>query len=119
MSTASPPASFLTQIQSHITRCNELLQDLHRVTHLVQQERSTLEKFVSDYTAQFAGVRRLVPEILVRIFLCLEEDVNAAVSSRKLYFSPVIMSQVCSVWRVLAHSTPQLWTQITVNMSSP
>ncbi|KAH8817534.1 hypothetical protein DL96DRAFT_1820331 [Flagelloscypha sp. PMI_526] len=117
--TTSHPEPYLTQIQCHLTRCNELLQHLQKVTHLVQQEQSALEQLALDYTAQSAAIRRLVPEILVRVFMCLEEDVNGAASSGKLSFPPVIMSQVCSAWRALAHSTPQLWTQISINTSSP
>ncbi|KAH8797095.1 hypothetical protein DL96DRAFT_1426717, partial [Flagelloscypha sp. PMI_526] len=90
------------------------LQHLRRATYLIEQEQTTLEKFVFDYKTQTSAIRRLVPEILVRIFECLEEDSSAAGSSKRISLAPVIMSQVCSAWRWLAHSTPHLWARISL-----
>ncbi|KAH8797093.1 hypothetical protein DL96DRAFT_1540768 [Flagelloscypha sp. PMI_526] len=119
LSTTSPSASDITNIQSRLTRCGEILEHLQRVAHLVEQEQSTLEKFVFNYTAETAIIRRLVPETLVEIFKCLEDNLSGTRSPKKGSFPPIIMSQVCSAWRKLAHSSPQLWTQVYIDTSRP
>ncbi|KAK7043110.1 hypothetical protein VNI00_008464 [Paramarasmius palmivorus] len=52
------------------------------------------------------SIRRLPPEILLHVFS------NAGEQSKTRTI--LTLGQVCSHWRILVHSTPQLWSEITV-----
>ncbi|KAF9067610.1 hypothetical protein BDP27DRAFT_1328656 [Rhodocollybia butyracea] len=72
--------------------------------------------------AQTGTTRRLwinsIPhEMLAYIFKWSSCDSSSASDSHTPAI-PEILSQVCFLWRELAHSTPALWTELTLNAAS-
>ncbi|CAA7268700.1 unnamed protein product [Cyclocybe aegerita] len=57
-------------------------------------------------------MRRVPHDLLQEIFLaCLPTDRNPSLSADE---APILITQVCSHWRHVAHSTPQLWASVHV-----
>ncbi|KAF5342230.1 hypothetical protein D9611_002092 [Ephemerocybe angulata] len=51
----------------------------------------------------------LPPEIISQIFIeCLDPHEPAAMVSTS---APLLLTQICSPWRTIAHTTPFLWTR--------
>ncbi|KAF9444966.1 hypothetical protein P691DRAFT_806405, partial [Macrolepiota fuliginosa MF-IS2] len=62
-------------------------------------------------------IRRLLPEILQEIFChCLPTAHNAVMSAEE---APLLLGRVCSRWRRVAHSTPELWASIHIVATIP
>ncbi|KIM21063.1 hypothetical protein M408DRAFT_29835 [Serendipita vermifera MAFF 305830] len=111
----------------------QLRQQLHKVDS--QRERLRLEMISAELSKRIIQtttenlrslcppIRYLPTEILLYIFqLLVVKGHNIRTRGRKSWNSiafdrsPIVISQVCSRWRVLAHQCPDLWTSILLNM---
>ncbi|KAG6920310.1 hypothetical protein DXG01_005079 [Tephrocybe rancida] len=61
----------------------------------------------------FAPLSFLPPELWQYIFLCAATNEHPSTET-----APLLLCRVCSVWRDIAISTPQLWRSITVVVTS-
>ncbi|KAK7047146.1 hypothetical protein VNI00_006811 [Paramarasmius palmivorus] len=93
-------------------------------------ERQRLTTALRDYKVILHPIRRLPHDILAHIFdMCLDADLKnprripitdesrstAYPGSLNTKKAPWVLAQVCSRWRQLALSLPQLWTGINLN----
>ncbi|KAJ7106996.1 hypothetical protein C8R44DRAFT_680875 [Mycena epipterygia] len=85
------------------------LQDA--LDQLVHKE-DVLTEFVDAHLALVSPARRLAPDIWAEIFTaCLPSHGMPMMDSSK---SPLLISHVCSDWRRLVLSMPQLWTSLHI-----
>ena len=79
----------------------------------LRNEQSAL-LFISDLVSP---IRKLPIEILQEIFIACLPTAHNPVSSR--WEPPILLTQICSSWRIIAHATPQLWKSIHIRVDFP
>jgi hypothetical protein len=78
-------------------------------------KRSELHDYVVWHQAFLTSMRRVLQEILQEIFIrCLPAHHNAIMSCRE---APLLLGQVCSLWRSVSISTPRLRSSIHVTIA--
>ncbi|KAJ7824451.1 hypothetical protein B0H14DRAFT_2186756, partial [Mycena olivaceomarginata] len=87
-----------------------------------ESDRSKLKAHYDSCRGLLAPVRRLPPELLVKIFaLCrattpvLPPNFYSKLLSRLVHQHLLTISQVCARWRDLTLGTPTLWDTITLH----
>ncbi|KAF9014319.1 hypothetical protein BDQ17DRAFT_1230675, partial [Cyathus striatus] len=88
------------------------INQLHRQLEILQAKRLKISDLAEQHRALLTPVRRLNRDILEAIFLaCLPPNRNPCMSATE---APILLTQVSSSWRNIAHSTPQLWAAIHI-----
>ncbi|KAK7453571.1 hypothetical protein VKT23_011848 [Stygiomarasmius scandens] len=99
------PLEKLDYLNSEITRLETTLS-------VLKQERDHVEQYIDAHKALLSPARRLPSEILSEIFVhCLPQGRNA---TRSLTDAPLLLGQICRVWREVSLSTPYLWTSLHI-----
>ena len=102
-------------LQGPCSRLQELsarLKELDNQYTQILSEQASLLLSVSKHRALISLVRKLPVDILQEIFIaCLPTTHNSVMSKRE---PPMLLTQICSSWRVIAHATPQLWKSIHI-----
>jgi len=86
-------------------------------------QRSTLDQSMQQLSALLHPLRRVPPDILVRIFAFaveaeIEKDYDRLEPPRLRKPQCIInITRVCSKWRTSAHRKPELWTYVRLNLS--
>lgn len=88
------------------------LQQLDQQYTLIRNEQTSLLLSISKHRALMSLVRKLPVEILQEIFIACLPTAHNAVMSR--WEPPILLTQICSSWRNIAHATPQLWNSIHI-----
>lgn len=100
------------------SRIAKLDDDLKAITRRFRRKRNETEQFVKMHQRLLSLERRIPKEILSTIFVrCLPDrwpDDFTGLLSKPI---PILLSQVCSLWRSVAISTPELWSSIQVDIS--
>ncbi|KAF8169279.1 hypothetical protein K438DRAFT_2024702 [Mycena galopus ATCC 62051] len=95
--------------------CQQSMEKIAEVSKIIQGShalRSALQERVDPYLALLSPVRAMPPEILQQIFVgCLPTRHNAIMHPSA---SPLLLGRVCSAWRTIALSTPELWSSVHV-----
>ncbi|KAJ7434648.1 hypothetical protein B0H11DRAFT_1832644 [Mycena galericulata] len=92
-------------VAEEIVRMQNLLEPLLR-------KRDALNEFIDAHMSLVSPARRLPPDIVRAIFIAsLPFTRNCVMSGRD---SPLLLCQICSAWRKLALSTPQLWSSLHI-----
>ncbi|KAF9475953.1 hypothetical protein BDN70DRAFT_864003 [Pholiota conissans] len=102
-------------LPSQLGSDNNPTADTPRETLELLAEPSAKVVHMEAKTGQFATspIRGLPPEILKDIFLlCLSSQPNTMIQSKK---APILLTQVCNSWRLLALQTPTLWASIHIS----
>ena len=100
-----PPASRLEELSTQ-------LQELDDQYTQLRNEQSSLLLFISKHRALISQIRKLPIDILQEIFIACLPTAHNAVMSR--WEPPILLTQICSSWRNVAHTTPQLWKSIHI-----
>ena len=115
VATESESLEIQTLLELPTSRLEELstqLQDLDEQSTQIRNEQSSLLLFISKHRALISLIRKLPIDILQEIFIaCLPTNHNPVMSR---WEPPILLTQVCSSWRNVAHSTPQLWKSIHI-----
>ena len=90
-------------IQSDISSVNSEIT--RTVLHLTS-EHQRLNNSLVLYQALVAPIRRLPTEIISEIFRSVPRSLREPFRKSN---SPILLTQICSRWRAIAISTPQLW----------
>ncbi|KAJ7050022.1 hypothetical protein C8F01DRAFT_1180565 [Mycena amicta] len=97
--------------QSLSAHLQELLEVDNQLSALTTR-RTQLQACVDTETALLAPAIRLPPDVLREIFVsCLPATHNAVMSARE---APLLLGRVCSLWREVAWTSPQLWTSLHI-----
>ena len=96
----------MSEIQTELSRIDSEMVQVQVVLDHLASERQRLHGSLNQCRLVMAPIRRLPTEILSEIFRTLPRgpEVEASISN-----SPLLLTQVCSRWRDVAISTPQLW----------
>ncbi|KAE9404486.1 hypothetical protein BT96DRAFT_877662 [Gymnopus androsaceus JB14] len=88
-----------------------------RVSSFFQNQRKRLEDYKSCLRFLRSPIRRLPNETVLRIFdfAC---DMNDLTSKKLQTMPALVISGVCSRWRNLARSCPELWSRIQITIWS-
>ncbi|KAF7376627.1 F-box domain-containing protein [Mycena sanguinolenta] len=80
-------------------------------------ERDALGAYVDAHKALLSPVRRLPLDIIELIFMaCLPMHRNCVMSAQE---APVLLGRICSAWRAISLSTPQLWSRVHIVEPTP
>ena len=113
--TDSESLEIQTLLELPTSRLEELstkLKELDEQYTQLSNEQSSLLLFISKHRALISLIRKLPIDILQEIFIaCLPTAHNAVMSRRE---PPILLTQICSSWRHIAHATPQLWKSIHI-----
>ena len=91
----------------------DLLQVETEIRRL-KEKKAGIQKSIDTYNAILSPARRLLPDILREIFYhCLPEDRNPTLSAKE---APMLLTRICSIWRAIALSSPQIWARIHIGL---
>ncbi|KAF8064317.1 hypothetical protein FPV67DRAFT_214511 [Lyophyllum atratum] len=93
------------RIEERISRFSALIDDLH-----LQLEK--LDEHIHNHRALISGIRKLPVEVMQTIFRWCLPSRNCAMSSGE---PPLSLGRVCSTWRQISFSTPQLWSSLHIS----
>ncbi|KAJ3863310.1 hypothetical protein EV359DRAFT_82481 [Lentinula novae-zelandiae] len=115
---------------SDVLTITEMLQE--RLAHIfeLEQQLVKLRAEAHVYESLLSGMRRLPPELLTEIFVhytapIWQRDYRLSIYScypranAPHQSSPMVLSHVCRKWRLVALSTPLLWTAISIPHRTP
>jgi len=94
------------------TDFQHMIDDLSKMKNETTKERVGLEKQRKEVQAQNALINWLPPEILTQIFVAF-----VASDAEETQYPSVILSHICMKWRIIALSTPDLWSRIILRGS--
>ncbi|KZP25363.1 hypothetical protein FIBSPDRAFT_888171 [Athelia psychrophila] len=83
----------------------------------LQAKRVSLQNFVDEHAA--LHIRRLPTEILVRVFMLTLPSNPSPLHPEE---APLVLGQVCRLWRAVSRNTPVLWSTIkleTIEIGDP
>ncbi|KAJ7032780.1 hypothetical protein C8F04DRAFT_1040168 [Mycena alexandri] len=90
-------------------------RDLERINETIRSltaERDKIQDYIDAHKALLSYARRLPHDIVQAIFTaCLPHDRNAVMSREE---APLLLCEICGVWRNLALNTPRLWASLHV-----
>ena len=102
-------------LQLPTSRLEELttqLRELEEKSTQIRKEQSALRLFISKHRALISLIRKIPTDILQEIFIACLPIAHNHVMSR--WEPPMLLTQICSSWRNVAHATPQLWKSIHI-----
>jgi hypothetical protein len=111
----TPFPSEIISVQQTISHAHvdmlQLDRDIERVQAVLNQlksHRDGIQNYVDEHRAVLAPIRRLPPEILSKIFIhCLPARKS---HSFRISQAPLLLGRICSGWRSVMLTTPQLWS---------
>ncbi|KAJ7909579.1 hypothetical protein B0H13DRAFT_1616362 [Mycena leptocephala] len=81
------------------------------------RKRDELTEYIDAHLALVSPVRRLLEDAVRAIFIaCMPSARNAVMSTKD---SPLLLCRICSAWRQLALTTPQLWASLHIVVPIP
>ncbi|KIJ24575.1 hypothetical protein M422DRAFT_88704, partial [Sphaerobolus stellatus SS14] len=84
----------------------EQIKNFRQQLEELENQRDALEERLQFHQAMVAPIRRLFPELLMRVFgFCIETDTP----SFRRNSAPLVLTHVCHSWRQLALNCPSLW----------
>jgi hypothetical protein len=106
---ASSIRQAITQAKKDQERLTREIAQLQATMDALCDQSNTVDTFISEHEAVLAPARRILPEILSEIFLWCFADGSKLRSAKD---APIVLGQVCSYWRSVAISTPNLWSSL-------
>ena len=95
----------LQEIQAEIQRPGKLMET-------VKMKHQSIQKIIDDHYSILSPARRLSPDVLHEIFFhCLPTHHSSVMKSLE---PPLLLTQICSSWRVIALSSPRMWSKIHI-----
>ena len=113
IATDSESLEIRTLLEHPTARLEELSTQLQEL----RDEQSALLLFISKHRTLISPIRKLPIDVLQNIFIaCLPTAHNPVMSKSE---PPILLTQICSSWRNVAHATPQLWKSIHIAVPGP
>lgn len=100
------PEAKLRRLEAEIGRMRVILDGL-------ESEHVKLKLYVESHKALLSPIKRIPPELLQEVFVrCLPESSrNCVMHARE---APLLLTCICSGWREIAISTPELWSSLHI-----
>ncbi|KIJ67549.1 hypothetical protein HYDPIDRAFT_84776, partial [Hydnomerulius pinastri MD-312] len=97
----------LQLIDNSIEECRRQLARTHAEMCVLERNRSTVQHRLLIHRARLSPLRILPDELLQEIFKrCLPNDRYIV---PKINCAPLVLTQICRRWRVVARATSELW----------
>ncbi|KAF7309186.1 3-beta hydroxysteroid dehydrogenase isomerase family [Mycena kentingensis (nom. inval.)] len=117
--------SWLQQSRAEMDRYDTEIARVQAALQKLLDERQSVAAQVQRYHGvYFSPIRRLPPELLVKIMheTLLErdedDDPSMETETERLAHKPLlVLSEVCYTWHKTAFSTPQLWSNLRVDLA--
>ncbi|KAJ6577075.1 hypothetical protein DFH09DRAFT_980432 [Mycena vulgaris] len=107
---------FLSGLQKNFAALAGQIAHMQAVLTDLTDQCQSLRESIDAHQALVSLARRLPEDVVREIFLaCLPSSGNAVMSARE---APLLLGQVCSSWRRIAFTTPQLWASLHVVVPS-
>ncbi|KAJ7579754.1 hypothetical protein C8J56DRAFT_834464, partial [Mycena floridula] len=109
---------YLAEAEAELQRCSKESRLLRGFLEKLESRQTELKKSLSIHQSSISPIRRLPTELIVHIFsLCNADFWDLGAFESKLADSmgglvskePFVIATVCSYWRDIALSTPELW----------
>lgn len=84
-----------------------------RIGSISPTKDNSLHTSKYDFKPTASSIQAIPPEILGQIFINCLADEHCKILPRKTT-APLLVAQVCSIWRTVALSTPQLWSSMLI-----
>ncbi|EEB92742.1 hypothetical protein MPER_08704, partial [Moniliophthora perniciosa FA553] len=108
--------------ESELERYDDLVTRLRAGADELEKERAELKKRLMTRYSFISAIRRLPVELIANIFsiFCDAEPYSLLTRhDEHIHTAPIVLSQVSSRWRRIAHSMPDLWNTISVDVYRP
>ncbi|KAJ7133614.1 hypothetical protein C8R44DRAFT_611447, partial [Mycena epipterygia] len=90
-----------------LARLDTEIDEMQAVLDQLKAKRHLLKEGIEDYRTLSSPMRRIPRDVLQEIFIsCIPTKHNAVIHPRE---APMLLGRVCSYWRNVAHSTPNIW----------
>ncbi|KAJ7593530.1 hypothetical protein C8J56DRAFT_931286 [Mycena floridula] len=95
-----------------LQRCNGEIAKQQLYLASLQKQQKILERHVQGYQSLISPIRKVPPEILQQIFIlvCTENRFDRD----EINIPGLILSQVCSHWRLVCFDTTEVWSTISI-----
>ncbi|KAL1708203.1 hypothetical protein EV121DRAFT_277395 [Schizophyllum commune] len=102
----------LTDVQRVYHQYSEERRKAVLLLHKLDEEIDSMKQYMTRIRNIHAPYRRLVPDVLFRIFSFVVADREYALRDRSS--TPVVLGHVCSLWRSVVRSSPRLWASLDI-----
>jgi hypothetical protein len=107
------------RVHTDMSRLDDEVKRLQEITQELLRSRKALSKYMEKHETVLTPIERLPSELLSEIFIHLlrpksNQDFFLSVRVPRTWSVATIPIQVCSRWRKVVLSTPELYTSITV-----
>ena len=103
---------YVSAANQEICELNAKIAEMKAVLMQVTRTRDRLQTAANQHQALISPLRRLPPELLQVIFVwCLPIHRNAVMHVSE---APVLLGRVCSQWRRISLSTPEVWSSLHI-----
>ncbi|KAJ7258061.1 hypothetical protein B0H12DRAFT_1218305 [Mycena haematopus] len=104
--------SLLIEPTLRLKSLDDKIVDLRKSIDKLVEERVRLGSYVEAHEALISPVRRLPLDMIQEIFVaCIPTHRNCVMSATE---APILLGHICSAWRTISLSTPQLWARLHV-----
>lgn len=110
----------LQDLRTQVLESEQRRRMLQHALRLADLEQNVLKDQLARCTSLISPVRRLPPEILRQIFLYFTDSASGPLveSINQAFYAPWILGQVCSFWRSIVRSYPDLWGAVCIDMQA-
>ncbi|KIJ18999.1 hypothetical protein PAXINDRAFT_128263, partial [Paxillus involutus ATCC 200175] len=95
-----------------IEECRKRIARAHADMCILERQRNAMQRLVSIHRARLSSLRILPDELLQEIFKRCLPDTHYIVPN--IRSAPLVLTQVCRRWRVVAQGTSELWSSIAL-----
>ena len=105
-------SEYVSTVNQELSQLNAKITEMRTALMQVARTRDRLQAAANQHHALISPLRRLPPELLQVIFVyCLPLHRNAVMHSSE---APVLLGRVCSEWRRISLSTPEVWSSLHI-----
>ena len=105
-------SKYVSSVNRELSQLNAKITEMRTALMQVSKTRDRLQVAANQHQALISPLRRLPPELLQVIFVfCLPLHRNAVMHSSE---APVLLGRVCSEWRQISLSTPEVWSSLHI-----
>ena len=103
---------YVSTVNTELSELNAQITEMRTALMRVTRTRDCLQTAANQHWALISPLRRLPPELLQVIFVwCLPTHRNAVMHASE---APVLLGRVCSEWRRISLSTPEVWSSLHI-----
>ncbi|THU92601.1 hypothetical protein K435DRAFT_612270, partial [Dendrothele bispora CBS 962.96] len=95
------------------------IDKLTSILTALQKQRNSLQEYVNGQRGLLSSIRKVPPEIWIEIFTLYCGEYDLLIDKEANISAPTLtLSSVCSRWRDLAISTPELWSHMSIHLQT-